>query len=54
MPRRFTAANMANGYAAMGGNKKRPIYSGISGRSIAESIAAERNKAARAARIKRK
>ena len=54
MTRRFTAQHTKNGYAAMGGNLKRPRYKGIGNTSIADSIARERNKAARAAAIKRK
>lgn len=54
MARHFGAQHMHNGYAAMGGNLKRPRYAGISGQSIAQAIARERAKAARAAKIKKK
>lgn len=55
MARRFGAQHMRNGYAAMGGSLKRPIYKGVnSQRSIAEAIAQERRKAAKQAAIKRK
>lgn len=47
MSRRFTAQHAANGYAAMGGHRKRPRTKGHSNDSVAESIARERNKAAR-------
>lgn len=53
MARHFGAQHIVNGYAAMGGNKHRPKYSGFnSQRTVAESIAASRNAAARQARIK--
>lgn len=46
---------MRNGYAHMGNAMGRPIYKGVnSGRSIADAIAAERAKAAREARAKKK
>lgn len=52
MARHFGPQHIANGYAAMGGNKKRPHYSGFnSQRSVAESIAASRAAAARQAKI---
>lgn len=54
MTRRFTAQHTKNGFAAMGGNLKRPRTKSNSLNSIAESIARERNKAARAASIKKK
>jgi len=56
MSKRFTIkGNLSNGYAAMGNAMGRPIYKGIdSGRSVAESIAAERAKAARMARAQGK
>lgn len=55
MAKRFTRRHTANGYAAMGGSLKRPIYAGMnSTRTIGEAIAAERAAAARAAKIKRK
>ena len=54
MAKRFGAHNIKNGYAAMGGSLRRPIYSGFnSQRSVAEAIAAERAAAARAARLKK-
>lgn len=49
MARHFGPQHMHNGYAAMGSNSRRPIYSGVSERSVADSIAAERRKAARMA-----
>lgn len=50
MAKHFGAQHMHNGYAAMGGNKARPIYSGVnSGMTVAQSIAKERAKAARMA-----
>lgn len=55
MARHFGPQHVKNGYAAMGASKLRPIYSGInSGQSIAESIAAERRKAARQAAASKK
>lgn len=55
MAKRFTiASNIRNGYAAMGGHKRRPVYPGAGGSSVAESIARNREAAARAARIKKK
>lgn len=52
MARHFGPQNMRNGYAAMGGALRRPMHKGASNRSVAESIAAARNAAARQARIK--
>lgn len=52
MPRHFGPHNMKNGYAAMGGNKRRPIYKGVGNRSLSEAIAAEQKKAAREARMR--
>lgn len=53
MARHFGAQHIANGYAAMGGSLKRPNYSGFnSQRTVAESIAAERARAAHEARMK--
>lgn len=52
MAKRFTRANMANKYAAMGNSLKRPIYKSGGNRSIHEAIAAERAAAAKAARIR--
>lgn len=50
MSKRFSAQHMHNGYAAMGGAMRRPRYAGVdTGRSIAQSIAAERAKAVRMA-----
>ncbi len=55
MAKRFTRRHTANGYSAMGGSLRRPIYKGMnSKRSVAEAIVAERAAAARAAKIKRK
>lgn len=56
MARHFGPQHIRNGYAAMGGSLKRPIYGGFNrqGRSVAESIQAERAKAAREARAKTK
>lgn len=54
MARHFGAQHMHNGYAAMGNSRKRPRYAGLTGRTIAQSIARERAKAARAASIKKK
>lgn len=55
MARHFGAQHIANGYAGMGNSLRRPIHSGInSQRSVAEAIAAERDKAAREARAKTK
>lgn len=52
MAKHFGAQHMKNGYAAMGGNPARPIYGGIaSGRSVAQAIAEERARAARAAKV---
>lgn len=53
MSRHFGPQHIRNGYAAMGGSLRRPLYSGFnSQRTVAESIAAERAKAAREARAK--
>lgn len=53
MARHFGAQHIKNGYAAMGQSLRRPIYAGVnSSRSVAESIAAARNAAARQAKIK--
>lgn len=55
MARRFTAANIVNGYAAMGGALRRPIYkNATSGRTIAQAIQEERARAARIARASKK
>lgn len=55
MAKRFTIkSNLHNGYAAMGGHKRRPHYPGLNaGGSVAQSIARERAAAARAAKIKK-
>ena len=54
MARKFGPQHMKSGYAAMGGNKRRPIYGGInSGLSVAASIAKERAKAVRMANAKK-
>jgi len=42
MPRHFGPQHIANGYAAMGNARRRPKYPGTAGRSVSESIAAER------------
>lgn len=48
MAKHFGAQHTRNGYAAMGGHRNRPIYSGVNtGRNVAEAIAAEKIKAAR-------
>lgn len=53
MSKRFGPQHIANGYAAMGGSMRRPIYSGFnSQRSVADSINAARAAAARQAKIK--
>lgn len=49
MPRRFGPQNIKNGYAAMGGNKRRPIYPSVQNRSVSEAIAAAKRTAARMA-----
>lgn len=54
MAKRFTCTHIKNGYAAMGASLRRPRYAGMSGRSVAEAIAAERRAAARQAKIKKK
>jgi hypothetical protein len=55
MARHFGAQHIQNGYAGMGNSLRRPIHSGINTqRSVAEAISAERAKAARAAKIKKK
>lgn len=54
MARHFGPQNMKNGFAAMGNHARRPIYGGVSGRSIQEAMAREKAKAMRAAAIKRK
>ena len=51
MSRHFGAQHTRNGYAAMGGSLRRPVYSGVnSGKSVAQAIAEERARAARIAR----
>lgn len=55
MSKRFGAQHMKNGYAAMGGSLRRPIYGGAKQQtSIAEAIAAERRRAARIAAASKK
>ena len=55
MAKHFGAQHVKNGYAAMGGSLGRPIYSGVNtGKSIAESIVAERRRAARMAAASKK
>lgn len=54
MAKRFSAQHTKNGFAAMGNNRARPRYKGLGGLTVAESIARERQKAARAANIKKK
>lgn len=54
MAKRFSAQHTKNGYAAMGGNSKRPRISGSSHGTVADAIAAERAKAACMAAIKKK
>lgn len=54
MAKHFTKACTANGYAAMGGSLKRPRIAKKGLRTVAESIAAARRAAAKAASIKRK
>jgi hypothetical protein len=50
MAKHFGAQHIKNGYSAMGNALGRPVYSGVNtGKSIAESIAAERRRAARMA-----
>lgn len=47
-------SKMRNGYAHLGGSMRRPTVAGQSFRSVAESIAAARNAAAREAKAKTK
>lgn len=47
-------SKMRNGYAHLGGSLRRPSISGMSYRSVQESIAAARSAAAREAQKKRK
>lgn len=55
MARRFGAQCIKNGYAAMGNAIGRPRYKGMDHtRTIADSIAAERQKAARMANASKK
>lgn len=55
MARHFGPHNMRDGYAAMGGSLRRPHYSGVdTQRSIAASIARERQKAEVARRVNSK
>jgi len=55
MARHFGPQHVKNGYAAMGPAIGRPMYKGINAnKTIAEAIAAERRKAAKAAAIKKK
>lgn len=52
MAKHFGPQHMHNGYAAMGGSLSRPRYAGVnSSKSVGEAIAAERARAARAAKI---
>lgn len=55
MARHFGPQHVKNGYAAMGGALRRPVYSGVNtGKSVAEAIAAERHRAARMAAATKK
>lgn len=55
MARHFGPQHIKNGYAAMGGSLRRPLYAGVNaGKTIAESIAAERRRAARMAAASKK
>jgi hypothetical protein len=55
MAKHFGAQHVKNGYASMGGALGRPVYGGVNtGKSIAESIAAERRRAARMAAASKK
>lgn len=54
MSRHFGPQHMHNGYAAMGKSPRRPMYANAAGKSIAESIAAERARAARIAKANTK
>lgn len=51
MAKHFTKRHVVNGYAAMGGNKRRPIYAGANNSKgdIKAAIEAEKRKAARMA-----
>lgn len=52
MAKHYGPQHIANGYAAMGGNKKRPIYGGFNRkRTVAEAIAHSRAAAFRQAKI---
>lgn len=51
--RQFGPQHIKNGYAEMGGDKRRPHYPSVRSRDLAASIAAERRKAANAAKIKK-
>ena len=53
MARHFGPQHMKNTYAGMGNHPARPRYAGLSGRTIAQSIAREKKKAETAARIKK-
>lgn len=52
MPRKFGPQNIKNGYAAMGGNLRRPRYPSAVTRSVADSIAAARRAAAQEAKMR--
>ena len=55
MAKRFGAQHGKNGYAAMGGNKSRPIYAYANRkRSVADAIAHARNVASRQAAATKK
>lgn len=51
MAKHFTKRHVVNGYAAMGGNKRRPIYAGTNSNKgdIKAAIEAEKRKAQRMA-----
>ena len=53
MARHFGAQHMKASYSAMGNHPNRPRYAGLTGRTIAQSIAREKAKAEKANRIKR-
>lgn len=53
MAKHFTKANIVNGYAAMGNSLRRPRYAGVKNRDLKAAIAAEKRKAAIAAKIKK-
>lgn len=51
--RHFGPQHLKNNYGEMGGDPRRPIYSGAKNRTVAEAIARDREIAARMAKAKK-